>query len=145
MGSISFVADLSLPLSVSHSYPLGSVQGGSGFALAPHFPRALGHHREEQAGLRVLQIQQGQVREKSYMQISEEKMGKKWHVPRIGLFAFPITHIRGGSMLNEKKLATAVEKAREQWEEGVKDELQMVSEWFEPIGGDLELPVNGEG
>ena len=53
MGSISFVADLSLPLSVSHSYPQGSVQGGGRFALAPHFPRTLGHHREEQAGLRV--------------------------------------------------------------------------------------------
>jgi len=93
----------------------------------------------------VLQIQQGPVREKSYMQISEEKMGKKWHVPRIGLYAFPITHLRGGGSLAEEYLATAVEKARAQWEEGVKDELQMVSECFEPIGGDEELPLNGEG
>ena len=93
----------------------------------------------------VLQIQQGQVREKSYMQISEEKMGKKWHVPRIGLYAFPITHLRGGGSLAEEFLATAVEKARAQWEESVKDEVQMASEWYEPIGGDLELPVNGEG
>ena len=93
----------------------------------------------------VLQIQQGVIREKSYMQISEEKMGKKWNVPRIGLYAFPITHLRGGNTLAEKYLATAVEKARAQWEEGVKDEVQMVAEWFEPIGGDLELPVNGEG
>eukprot|EP00439_Symbiodinium_sp_Y106_P026730 s2165_g3.t1 len=93
----------------------------------------------------VLQIQQGQVREKSYMQISEEKMGKKWNVPRIGLYAFPVTAFRGGGGLVEEYLATAVEKARAQWEEGVKDEVQMVSEWFEPIGGDLELPVNGEG
>ena len=93
----------------------------------------------------VLQIQQGQVREKSYMQISEEKMGKKWYVPRIGLYAFPITHLRGGGSLAEEFLATAVEKARAQWEEGVKDEVQMVSEWFEPIGGDLEMVVNGEG
>jgi len=93
----------------------------------------------------VLQIQQGPVREKSYMQISEEKMGKKWHVPRIGLYAFPITHLRGGGSNGEEYLATAVEKARAQWEEGIKDEVQIVSECFEPIGGDLELPVNGEG
>ncbi|CAE7349735.1 RSPH1 [Symbiodinium sp. CCMP2592] len=93
----------------------------------------------------VLQIQQGVVREKTYMQLSEEKMGKKWHIPRMGLYAFAITETRGGNTLAENYLATAVEKAREQWEQGVKDEVQMVSEWLEPIGGDRELSVNDEG
>ncbi|CAE7734662.1 PIP5K8 [Symbiodinium sp. CCMP2592] len=93
----------------------------------------------------VLQIQQGVLREKSDMQVAEENMGKKWQVPRIGLFAFPTTSIRGGGTRAEQYLATAVQKAREQWEQGVKDEVQMVSEWYDPIGGDAELPVNDQG
>ena len=43
---------LFLSLSLSPSYPQGAVQGGVGFPLAPDFPRKLGHHRGEQAGLR---------------------------------------------------------------------------------------------
>ncbi|CAE7205934.1 PIP5K6 [Symbiodinium sp. CCMP2592] len=93
----------------------------------------------------VLQIQQGVIREKSYMQISEEKMGKKWQVPRMGLFAFATTKIRGGGTRCEEKLALAVKKATEQWEQGVKDDVQMVSEWHEPIAGDRELPLNDKG
>ncbi|CAE7734625.1 RSPH1 [Symbiodinium sp. CCMP2592] len=52
---------------------------------------------------------------------------------------------QGGFTGCEDKLALAVQKAREQWEQGVKDEVQMVSECFEPIGGDRELPVNDQG
>ncbi|CAE7591525.1 PIP5K9, partial [Symbiodinium sp. CCMP2456] len=70
----------------------------------------------------VLQIQQGVVREKSDMQIAEERMGKMWSVPRI------------------------VEKAHKQWEQrDIKDEAEMVSECFEPLEGDTELPLNDEG
>ena len=93
----------------------------------------------------VLQIQQGVVREKSHMQIAEERMGKQWSVPCIGLYAFAITHLRGGGDLAEQHLASAVEKARKQWEEGsIRAEVQMVSEWFEPIGNG-ELHVNEHG
>ena len=145
MGSISFVADLSLSLSLFLTPTRKEVykeEADSRWLLT--FQEHLDIIEKSKRGF-VLQIQQGQVREKSYMQISEEKMGKKWHVPRIGLYAFPITHLRGGGSNGEEYLATAVEKARAQWEEGIKDEVQIVSECFEPIGGDLELPVNGEG
>ena len=147
MGSISFVADRSLSLSLSLSLPptrkeLYKEESDSRWLLT--FQEHLDIIEKSKRGF-VLQIQQGVIREKSYMQISEEKMGKKWQVPRIGLYAFPVTAIRGGGTGCEEKLALAVEKARAQWEEGIKDEVQMVSEWFEPIGGDLELPVNGEG
>eukprot|EP00439_Symbiodinium_sp_Y106_P023905 s3084_g2.t3 len=50
----------------------------------------------------VLQIQQGVVREKSHMQIAEERMGKQWSVPCMGLYAFAITHLRGGGSLAEQ-------------------------------------------
>ncbi|CAE7640455.1 PIP5K8, partial [Symbiodinium necroappetens] len=94
----------------------------------------------------VLQIQQGQAREKSNMQIAEEDMGTQWHIPRMGLHAFPITEIRGGGTKAEEYLARAVERAKKQWEEeGIKDEVEMVSEWFEPLEGDRELPVDDKG
>ena len=145
MGSISFFADLSLPLSLSLTPTRKEAykeEADSRWLLT--FQEHLDIIEKSKRGF-VLQIQQGVIREKSYMQISEEKMGKKWHVPRIGLYAFPITHLRGGGSLAEEFLATAVEKARAQWEEGIKDEVQIVSECFEPIGGDPALPVNGEG
>eukprot|EP00439_Symbiodinium_sp_Y106_P048896 s257_g6.t1 len=93
----------------------------------------------------VLQIQQGMVREKSDMQVAEERMGKQWAVPRMGLFAFAITDTRGGGTTSERDLALAVERSRMQWEAEIKAEVEMVSEWFEPIEGDKELPVNDEG
>ncbi|CAE7941729.1 unnamed protein product [Symbiodinium necroappetens] len=84
----------------------------------------------------VLQLQQGQVREKSYMQISEEKMGIKWSDRCIDRSALPITHLRrhlsGGA-----PDPIAVEKARQ----GIKAAVERVSEWFEPAEGDTELHV----
>ncbi|CAE7922888.1 PIP5K9 [Symbiodinium necroappetens] len=94
----------------------------------------------------VLQIQQGVAREKSDMQIAEEEMGTNWRIPCIGLFAFPTTIPRGGSNLAELYLALAVERAKKQWEEeGIKDEVEMVSTWFEPLEGDGELRVDDSG
>ena len=79
------------------------------------------------------------------MQVAEERMGKQWAVPRMGLFAFAITDTRGGGTTSERDLALAVERSRMQWEAEIKAEVEMVSEWFEPIEGDKELPVNDEG
>ncbi|CAE7866202.1 PIP5K9, partial [Symbiodinium necroappetens] len=93
----------------------------------------------------VLQIQQGVVREKSDMQKAEEKMGTKWRIPRMGMFAFATTDIRGGGSTTEECLALAVERARKQWAEGINDEVEMVSPWYEPMEGDLELRVDDEG
>ncbi|CAE7448019.1 ANKRD50 [Symbiodinium sp. KB8] len=84
----------------------------------------------------VLQLQQGQVREKSYMQISEEKMGIKWSDRCMDRSALPITHLRrhlSGGAPDPR----AVEKARQ----GIKAEVERVSEWFEPAEGDTELHV----
>ncbi|OLQ10977.1 Phosphatidylinositol 4-phosphate 5-kinase 9 [Symbiodinium microadriaticum] len=93
----------------------------------------------------VLQIQQGVIREKSDMQKAEEKMGTKWRIPRMGMFAFATTHIRGGGSTAEECLALAVERARKQWAEGINDEVEMVSAWYEPMEGDRELRVDDEG
>ena len=59
------------------------------------------------------------VREKSDMQIAEERM-KVWSVPRTGVYAHPITHRRGGgdTATATKYLSNAVETAREQWQQG---------------------------
>ena len=84
----------------------------------------------------MLQLQQGQVREKSYMQISEEKMGIKWSDRCMDRSALPITHLRrhlSGGAPDPR----AVEKARQ----GIKAEVERVSEWFEPAEGDTELHV----
>ncbi|CAE7247297.1 Rsph1, partial [Symbiodinium necroappetens] len=97
----------------------------------------------------VLQIQQGMAQEKSDMQVAEERMGKMWAVPRMGIYAFPTrsaTYTRGGNTLAEQYLALAVERAQKQWEEErIKDEVEMVSEWFEPLEGDRELRVDDRG
>ncbi|CAE7948604.1 RSPH1, partial [Symbiodinium sp. KB8] len=93
----------------------------------------------------VLQVQQGVVREKSNMQIAEEEMGTNWRIPRMGMYAFPTTGTRGGGTTAEQDLALAVERARQQWEEGIEEEVEMVSEWYEPIEGDRELRLNDKG
>ncbi|CAE7944554.1 RSPH1 [Symbiodinium necroappetens] len=93
----------------------------------------------------VLQVQQGVVREKSNMQIAEEEMGTNWRIPRMGIYAFPTTGTRGGGTTAEQDLALAVERARQQWEEGIEEEVEMVSEWYEPIEGDRELRLNDKG
>ena len=93
----------------------------------------------------MLQIQQGVVREKSNMQIAEEEMGTNWHIPRMGIYAFPTTGTRGGGTTAEQDLALAMERARQQWEEGIEEEVEMVSEWYEPIEGDRELRLNDKG
>ena len=110
--------------------------------MAPHLSRI----QREKRGF-VLQIQQGMARKKSDMQIAEEEMGTNWRIPRMGMFAFPTTKWRGGGTpaQAEERLALAVERAQKQWEEAIKDEVEMVSEWFEPIEDDRELRVDDKG
>ena len=92
----------------------------------------------------VLQIQQGVVREKSKMQKAEERIaGPGWlEVPRIGVYSFPSTHFRGGSFLAENYMEHAIEAARSQWAKGVWKEVQMVSEVFEALDGELQFEGN---
>ena len=91
----------------------------------------------------VLQIQQGVVREKSKMQEAEERMGGWLDVPRIGVFAFPITHLRGGSTKAEEEIKKAIAAAEAQWEKGVRKDVQMVSEVYEAVEGELQLDSRG--
>ena len=92
----------------------------------------------------VLQIQQGVVREKTKMQEAEERMGGWLDVPRIGVFAFPVTHVRGGTSLAELRMQEAIAAAQAQWEKGVWKDLQMVSAVFEAVEGELQLNERGE-
>ena len=85
----------------------------------------------------VLQIQQG-------MQEAEERMGGWLDVPRIGVFAFPFTHVRGGTSLAELRMQEAIAAAQAQWEKGVWKDLQMVSPVFEAVEGELQLNERGE-
>ena len=93
----------------------------------------------------VLQIQQGVVREKTKMQEAEERMGGWLDVPRIGVFAFPITHVRGGGTpyLIEQYVDKAIAAAQAQWEKGVWKDVQMVSPVFEAVEGELQLNERG--
>ena len=92
----------------------------------------------------VLQIQQRVVREKTKMQEAEERMGGWLDVPRIGVYAFPITHVRGGGTMGEEYMEKAIAAAQAQWEKGVWRDVQMVSEVFEAVEGELQLNERGQ-
>ena len=94
----------------------------------------------------VLQIQQGVVREKTKMQEAEERMGGWLDVPRLAVFALPITHLRGGGTpgVMEQYVDKAIAAAQAQWEKGVWKDVQMVSEVLEALEGELQLNERGE-
>ena len=71
----------------------------------------------------------------SDVQIAEERMGKQWSVPRIGLFAFPITHLRKRRHPSRGMPARSGSSARSR--------MEMASEWYEPIEGARELWQHG--
>lgn len=78
------------------------------------------------------------------MQEAEERIaGPGWlDVPRIGVYSFPSTHFRGGSFLAEKYMEDAIAAARSQWAKGICKEVQMVSEVFEALDGELHFEGN---
>ena len=94
----------------------------------------------------VLQVQQGVTHEKSHMQVAEQ-MQTEWRtVPRIAVYAFEgARDYIGGSNLAKKHMETALAKAEEQWRNGIKAELQMCSERFEPVDGADKVPTDSRG
>ena len=78
------------------------------------------------------------------MQLAEEKQSGWLQVPRIGVYAFPITDIRGGNTLAEKYMDKAIKAAKAQWANGVAPRVEMVSEIFEPLDGKLRFDERGE-
>ena len=91
----------------------------------------------------VLQIQQGVVRERSPMQLAEEKQSGWLQVPRIGYFAFANKSVRGGGTKAEQYMDDAITAAKAQWQKGVWQEVQVVSEMFEAVEGQLQLDERG--
>ena len=87
----------------------------------------------------VLQIQQGVLRDKSDMQVAEEMQSGWLQVPRIGYFAFANTNVRGGTDRAEERMEKAIAAARAQWMKGVAPEVEMISEVYEPLEGDLRF------
>ena len=73
------------------------------------------------------------------MQLAEEKQSGWLQVPRIGFFAFPITDIRGGGTLAEKRMDMAIKAARRQWTNGVAPHVEMISPIYEPLEGELRF------
>ena len=73
------------------------------------------------------------------MQLAEEKQSGWLQVPRIGYFAFAITDIRGGGTTAEKETDDAIKAARRQWANGVAPQVEMISEIFEPLEGELRF------
>ena len=92
----------------------------------------------------VLQIQQGAMRDKSDMQVAEEMQSGWLQVPRIGYFAFPVTDVRGASNTSEKEMDDAIKAARAQWTNGVAPDVEMISEVFEPLEGELCFNDRGD-
>ena len=92
----------------------------------------------------VLQIQQGAMRDKSDMQVAEEMQSGWLQVPRIGYFAFPVTDVRGASNTSEKEMDDAIKAARAQWHKGVAPDVEMISEVFEPLEGELCFNDRGD-
>ena len=91
----------------------------------------------------VLQIQQGVLRERSDMQVAEEMQSGWLQVPRIGYFAFPVTHVRGGGSTAEKEMEDAIAAAQAQWTKGVSPEVEVISPIFEPLEGELRFNAMG--
>ena len=84
------------------------------------------------------------MREKSDMQVAEEMQSGWLQVPRIGFFAFPLTHVRGGNNRAEERMDMAFKAARAQWTKGVAPEVEMVSPIYEPLEGKLRFNEWGE-
>ena len=80
----------------------------------------------------VLQIQQGMAREKSDMQNADHGGGNgdKLAHPAQGHVCLSDPSPGGG------KTGSGSGEGQKQWEEAIKDEVEMVSEWFEPIEDD---------
>ena len=78
------------------------------------------------------------------MQLAEEKQSGWLQVPRIGYFAFAITDIRGGGTTAEKEMDDAIKAAKRQWTNGVAPEVEMISEIFEPLEGELRFDELGD-
>ena len=94
----------------------------------------------------ILQIQQGTTHQKSDMQKAEEMQTKWIKVPRIAVFAFESARdLVGGSTLAKTLMETALAKAEEQWRNGIKAELQMCSERFEPVDVADKVPTDSIG
>ena len=90
----------------------------------------------------VIQIQQGVQREKSFMQIAEEKMARWLKVPRIGIYSLETEKV----VFPPDHFQTAKEKAQEQWaKKEIGPEVVMCSEIFEPLVEGQKLPVDKDG
>ena len=92
----------------------------------------------------VLQIQKDTVREKSPMLVAQEMQSGWLQVPRIGYFAFANKVARGGTDMAEEYMGDAIAAARAQWEKGVCKCVEMVSEVFEAVEGELCFNEIGE-
>ena len=94
----------------------------------------------------VLQVQQGVFHEKSHMQVAEEQQSAWLNVPRIAVFAFESGRGEiGGSTLAKEHMETALAKAELQWTNGIKAEVQMCVERFEPVDGADKVPTDSRG
>ena len=90
----------------------------------------------------VIQIQQGVQREKSFMQIAEEKMARWLKVPRIGIYSFETETV----VFPSNSFQIAKEKAQEQWDKKeISPEVVMCNEIFEPLVEGQKLPVDEDG
>ena len=78
------------------------------------------------------------------MQLAEEKQSGWLQVPRIGYFAFAITNIRGGANEAHERMENAIKAARRQWANGVAPQVEMISEIFEPLEGELRFNERGD-
>ena len=127
---------------MKHVFFLGSF-------LKPLFPQLLEYICEEQVKRTkgfVLQIQQGVSHEKSHMQVAEEQQAGWLNVPRIAVFAFEGgRHMIGGGSLAKEYMERALAQAEEQWTKEIKAELQMCSQYFEPVDGADKVPTDSEG
>ena len=120
-----------------------------GSFLKPLFSQLLEYICEEQVKRTkgfVLQVQQGVTHEKSHMQVAEEQQSAWLNVPRIALFTFEGGRDEiGGGSLAKTFMETALAKAEEQWRNGIKAEVQMCSERYEPVDGADKVPMDSRG
>ena len=77
------------------------------------------------------------------MQLAEEKQSGWLQVPRIGVYAFPVTDIRGGNTLAEEYMDRAIKAAKRQWANGVALQVEMIGPIFEPLEGELRFNERG--
>ena len=77
------------------------------------------------------------------MQLAEEKQSGWLQVPRISCYAFAIKDHRGGGTKAEQYMDDAIAAAKAQWQNGVWQEVQVVSEVVEALDGELQLDERG--